>query len=146
MKKTFVDGLHYEIDTDPSRLNSDVIHSYLSEQSYWAKGRTKDTTLQTLKHSLCFGVYVDREMVGFARVITDYAVFAYLADVFILESYQGKGLGKNLMQSIFTHPKLSKIQRWMLGTLDAHGLYEKYGFRTVAEPKRWMEKKSDTGF
>lgn len=129
----------FSISTDKSKLDLSLIHSYLSNESYWGKGRTMETVQRSIEHSLCFGVYHKDEQVGFARVITDYSTFAYVADVFILEKHRGKGLSKMLMKEIVSHPQLQGLRRWMLATHDAHALYEKFGFRPIAHIERWME-------
>ena len=130
----------FYISTDKSKLKADVIFDYLSNQSYWAKGRTKETIEISIANSLCFGVYSsNNKQVGFARVVTDYAVFAWLMDVFILPACQGKGLGKLLMSEIMSHKDLQALKRWGLGTTDAHGLYEKFGFKQLAKPQNMME-------
>lgn len=129
----------FVISTDPARLQLDVIHKYLSEDSYWAKGRKREITRKALENSLCFGVYRDGKQVGFARVITDKATFAWLADVFILPEHQKKGLSKRLMEAILSHPELQGLRRWVLATKDAHGLYAQYGFTPLKFPERWME-------
>lgn len=131
-----------EITTDKSKLNIELIHKYLSEESYWAKGRSIETVKRSIKNSLCFGVYENNEQLGFARVVTDYAVFGWLMDVFILESYKGKGFGKKLVKHIMSHPELQGLQRWGLGTNDAHGLYGKFGFEALSHPEFMMEKKA----
>jgi GNAT superfamily N-acetyltransferase len=128
----------YEISTDPTRLDIDVIHAFLTK-SYWSPGVPLDVVERAIANSLCFGVYLNSEQVGFARVITDKATFAYLADVFIIEAHRGKGLSKRLVESIMEHPDLQDLRRFMLGTLDAHGLYKKYGFTALANPSRVME-------
>lgn len=130
----------YYISTDTSKLDVDFIHKYLSEESYWAKGRNYSVVLQSIKGSFCFGVYNKGQQVGFARVVTDYAVFAWIMDVFILEDFRTKGLGKALMNEVLTHPKLKNIQRWGLATAGAHGLYEKFGFNLLSKPQNMMEK------
>lgn len=129
------------ISTDPNRFDVDMIHQFLSERSYWATGVSKEVVKRSIKGSLCFGVFQDDKQVGFARVISDYATIAYLADVFILEEYRGNGLGKLMMQSIMDHPDLQNLRRWLLGTLDAHGLYRQYGFRGLKAPERYMERR-----
>lgn len=132
----------FSISTDPSLLDVDVIHHYLSDCSYWATGRSREAVEKSIRHSLCFGVYdAKHQQVGFARVISDYTVFAWLLDVFILEAYQGIGLSKLLLTEIFHHPDLQNLKRWGLATKDAHGLYEKYGFHAIAEPAFMMEKR-----
>ena len=126
------------IDTDKSRLDLAVIHGFLST-SYWAKGIPREVVAKATEGSLCFGVYAGGRQVGFARVITDSATFAYLADVFILESHRGQGLSRRLMDAIVAHPSLQGLRRWMLATRDAHGLYARYGFKPLAVPDRFME-------
>jgi GNAT superfamily N-acetyltransferase len=137
MKKNFRKG-QYLVSTDKSKLDIKVIHGYLSN-SYWAKNRSLKTTKLTLKNSLCFGLYHKKNQIGFARVITDYATFAYLADVFILEEHRGKGLGKWLMEVIFNYGEVQNLRRWFLATRDAHKLYEKFGFTGLKEPEKLME-------
>lgn len=136
---------NYLISTDPEKLDVDVIFGYLS-RSYWANQRPRDVVAKSLRHSLCFGVYENRAdgqpgpQVGMARVVTDYATYAYLCDVFILEAHQGRGLGKWLMHTVTTHPDLQGLRRWMLATRDAHGLYRQVGFADLVAPERWMER------
>jgi len=126
------------VTTDPARLDIEFIHSFLSN-SYWAEGIPRETVERSIANSLCFGVYEGDKQVGFARVITDYATFAYLADVFIAESYRGRGLSKVLMECIVKHPELQGLRRWTLATRDAHELYAKFGFTHLAKPDRFME-------
>jgi GNAT superfamily N-acetyltransferase len=128
----------FTISTDPTRLNLDTIYAFLT-QSYWAEGIPREIVEQSIRNSLCFGAYEDNRQVGFARIITDYATFAYLADVFVLESHRGLGLSRLLMECIVSHPQLQTLRRWMLATRDAHSLYEKYGFRPLQKPERFME-------
>jgi GNAT superfamily N-acetyltransferase len=116
-----------------------LIHRYLSEQSYWAGGVPREVVERSIEHSLPFGAFDGDAQVGFARVITDYATFAYLADVFVLPSHQGRGIGKQLMEAVRAHPRLQGLRRWMLVTRDAHGLYEQFGFHALAAPERHME-------
>ena len=135
----------YTVSTDKTRLDVELIHAFLS-RSYWAEGRTLETVEASLRGSLCFGVYEgDREagkgQVGFARVVTDYATFACLADVFILETHRGRGLGKLLLKAVLCQPELQSCS-WALFTLDAHDLYTQFGFERPAEPKRLMRRKS----
>ncbi|MEO8211296.1 MAG: GNAT family N-acetyltransferase [bacterium] len=137
MKRNFRKG-SYLISTDKSKLDLKVIQDYLSN-SYWAKNRPLKVTKLTLKNSLCFGVYHRKEQIGFARVITDYATFAYLADVFILEEHRGKGLSKWLMEVILNYGEVLNLKRWFLATRDAHKLYEKFGFTSIKEPGKLME-------
>ncbi len=128
----------YAISDDLTRLQLDVIHDYL-KTAYWCEGIPRDVVERSLKNSLCFGVYRGSDQVGFARVISDYATFAYLADVFILEEHRGRGLAKLLMRAIMSHPRLQGLRRWALVTRDAHGLYEQFGFRALSKPERHME-------
>ncbi|HEY6161635.1 MAG TPA: GNAT family N-acetyltransferase [Bacteroidia bacterium] len=129
----------YSVSTDKALLNIPLIHEYLCNHSYWAKGRTPEQVKISIENSMCFGVYRGKEQVGFARVITDKSTFAYLADVFILETHRGKGLSKSLMDEILRHPELQSLRRFMLATRDAHALYEKFGFKNITRPERWME-------
>ncbi len=130
----------FYISTDKSLLDIDMIHDFLSNRSYWAKGRTRETVEKSIAGSLCFGVFdAENEQAGFARVVSDYAMFGWLLDVFVLEDFRGKGLGKMLMSAVIGHNDLQGIQRWGLDTMDAHGLYEKYGFKPLARPERRME-------
>ena len=128
-----------QISTDKSRLNIDLIHNYLSNESYWAKGRSIEKVKLSIENSICFGVYLDEAQIGFARVVTDYAVFAWILDVFILKDFQGRGYGKKLMNTIMTQNNLQNLLRWGLGTDDAHGLYEQYGFKPLRKPQNMME-------
>ena len=130
----------FTISTDRDRLQTDAIHRFLSEESYWAQNRTKEQTLTAIKNSLPFGVYTGENQIGFARIVTDYATFAYLGDVYILEDFRAKGLSKWLMDVIIGHPELQGLRRWILATRDAHTLYEKFGFHALVHPERWMEK------
>ncbi len=136
----------FTVSTDRRRLRLDVIHQYLSEESYWARERTAEQTATAVKNSLPFGVYKGENQVGFARVVTDYATFAYLGDVFVLPEYQGRGLGKILMRTILAHPDLQNFRRWILATKDAHALYEKYEFAALRHPERWMERTAPNAY
>jgi GNAT superfamily N-acetyltransferase len=129
----------YKISADQNLLNLDVIHNYLSNESYWSKGITKEKAQRSIENSMCFGVYKDGKQVGLARVVTDKAIFAYLCDVFILDEYRGNGLSKWLLQTILAHPDLQGLKRWTLATLDAHGLYKQFGFAPLSNPDRWMD-------
>ena len=131
----------YTISTDPQRLDVALIHQYLSTQTYWATGRPRDVVERSLQHSLCFGLYCGAAQVGFARVITDYATFAWLADVFVLEAQRGQGLGTWLTETIVAHPDLQGFRRWVLATKDAHEVYRKFGFAELKLPERWMERR-----
>ncbi|HXH98883.1 MAG TPA: GNAT family N-acetyltransferase [Sphingobacteriaceae bacterium] len=133
---------NFIISTDKSRLQLAVIHDFLSNQSYWAGGIPLETVTRSIDNSICFGVYNGNDQIGFARVVSDKATFAYLADVFILKEFQGRGLSKKLVETILNHTELQGLRRWMLGTLDAHGLYNKYGFKALSQPDRFMELKS----
>jgi GNAT superfamily N-acetyltransferase len=129
----------YRISTDPSSLDLKKVHAFLANESYWASGIPMPVFLKSVEKSLCFGVYHEGEQVGFARVISDYATFAYLADVFIVDEHRNQGCGKWLMECILGHPQLQGLRRWMLVTRDAHGLYTQYGFKPLADPDRLME-------
>jgi GNAT superfamily N-acetyltransferase len=129
----------YTISTEKTRLDIAVIHDFLTH-SYWAAGIPLATVEQSIEHSLAFGVYHGTRQVGLARLITDYATFAYVADVFIVEEYRGRGLSKWLMETIASHPDLQGLRRWMLFTRDAQGLYRKIGFAPSKMPERIMER------
>ncbi|NIR52251.1 GNAT family N-acetyltransferase [candidate division KSB1 bacterium] len=128
----------YLISTDKNRLDLKLIHGFIA--SHWAKDILFARVKKSVENSLCFGVYEDDKQIGFARVLTDYARIAYLADVFILESYRGRGLSKWLMECIMAHPDLQDLRKWILATKDAHGLYRKYGFEPLSTPEHYMEK------
>ena len=130
----------YAISTDPARLNIAMVHEYLSTSSYWAAGRPLEVVRRGIENSLPFGVFKGIEQVGFARVVTDYATFAWLADVFVLPAFQGQGLGKWLIGVIVAHPRLQGLRRWVLATKDAHGLYAQFGFTELHAPERFMER------
>ena len=129
----------YEVSTDVARLNLPSIHAFLS-QSYWSPGIPFDTVQSAVRNSVCIGAYLDEEQVGFARMITDQATFAYLADVYVLEAHRGHGLSRRMMETITRLPELQGLRRMMLITRDAHGLYEKFGFRPLEAPDRFMER------
>lgn len=133
----------YIISTDNQRLNIPLIHDFISNQSYWGQGRKIEIVQLALKNSLNFGLYKNTEQIGFARVVTDYCTFAWLADVFIVESFRGAGLSKWLMEVIMNHPLLVNMRRWVLATKDAHKLYEQFGFCLMLQPERWMERFND---
>lgn len=130
------------ISTDKARLNIDLIHRYLTEESYWAAGIPKTVVENAVANSLCFGLYIDNVQAGFARLVTDKATFAYLADVFILSPYRGRGLSKWLIESIQAHPELQGLRRWLLATRDAHGLYAQMGWKEFDEVlrQRFMQR------
>ncbi|MFI5185578.1 MAG: GNAT family N-acetyltransferase [Chitinophagales bacterium] len=129
----------YLISTDRSKIDLNSVHDFLSH-SYWAENISKNLIQKSIDHSLCFGVYHYRDLVGFARVISDFATFAYLADVFILPQQRGKGLSKWLMQVIIDHPDLQGLRRFTLATKDTHGLYAQFGFKPFDKPERWMQR------
>lgn len=129
---------NFTISTDPSRLDVGRVHNYLAS-SYWARGIPYKVVEKSLTHSLCFGVYAGDRQIGLGRVITDRATFAYLADVFIIDEFQGQGLGKWLMSCILNHPDLQGLRRLILATKDAHGLYAQFGFEAMENPGRFME-------
>ncbi len=126
------------ISDDPTRLDIDAICDFLS-RSYWADKRPRDVIERSIKHSLNFGMYEADIQIGFTRVVSDHAVFAYICDVFIDESYRGHALGKWMMETVLAHPELQGLRRWCLVTRDAHGLYSQFGFTELYDTKRWME-------
>jgi GNAT superfamily N-acetyltransferase len=128
----------YVVSTDPAQLSVEVIHGFLS-QSYWAKNIPRTVVERMIKNAVCCGVYHQGTQIGFARAITDYATFAYLADVFVLPKHRDRGLAKVLVRTLIAHPDLQGLRRWMLITLDAQGVYEPCGFKPVAHPERHME-------
>ena len=130
----------FHISTDKSLLNFDLIHKYLSADSYWALGIPAERLERAIENSMCFGIYKNTKQAGFARVVTDQATFAYICDVFVLPAYRGLGLSKWLMQTICEHPELQGLRRWSLATADAHGLYSQFGFTPISRPDNWMEK------
>ena len=130
----------YEISTDPARLDFAIIHEYLSREAYWAKGRAMEVVKRSIDNSFPFAIYKGGKQVGFARVVTDYATFAWIADVFVLPAYRGQGLSKWLMEVILNHPQLQGFRRWVLATRDAHSLYSRFGFIPLHKPERWMER------
>ena len=132
--------LEIEIDTDKARLEIEMIQRFLEEDSYWAQTRTIEQTRMAIENSLCFGVYLDGRQIGFARVVSDFATFAYLGDVFVLDEFRGQGVSKQLMKEIIAHPRLQGLRRWVLATRDAHGLYEQFEFSSLKFPDRWMER------
>jgi GNAT superfamily N-acetyltransferase len=134
----------YSISTERESLDIFLIHDYLSHRSYWAKGRSLERVQLAIENSLCFGIFNGQQQVGFARVVTDFATFAWVADVFILEQYRGHGLSKWLMEIILNHPRLQGLRRWILATRDAHGLYHRYGFTQLQDPTRWLERADET--
>jgi len=127
------------ISDDKTKLDIELIHNFLTT-SYWAVGRTIEEVKKSIEHSICFGVYKDGKQIGFARIVTDYTVIAYLMDVFILEEYRGKGFSKLLLKRIFEDERFKSIKKWMLATKDAHSLYAQFGFGGINNPDRLMEK------
>ncbi|PRC93686.1 GNAT family N-acetyltransferase [Solimicrobium silvestre] len=128
-----------QISSDKAKLNIDFIHAELACK-YWSIGIPRSIVETAIAHSLCFGVYLNESQIGFARVTSDVATFAYLSDVFILDQYQGQGYAKRLISEIQAHPQLQGLRRWMLMTQDAHSLYTQFGFKALAHPERAMEK------
>ena len=141
-------NMEYLISDDLTKLDLDVIHKFLSEHSYWARGIPREVVARSIANSLCFGVYAlgnanpdsGWRQVGFARVTTDRATFAYLADVFVLPEHRGRGLSKRLMEAVLAHPDLQGLRRWMLATADAHDLYRRFGFAELSRPDRFMQR------
>lgn len=136
----------FEISTERARLDLGLIHSFLIEESYWARERTLEQTKTAIENSICFGVYDGERQVAFARVVSDKATFAYIGDVFVVEDYRGRGISKLLMQYIVEHPELQGLRRWVLATRDAHGLYEQFEFAPLRHPERWMEKTAPNAY
>lgn len=135
----------YVISTDPTRLDFDLIQRWMSEESYWAKGRTRQTVETAAANSLNFGAYEPGgSMVGGARVVTDYATFAWLCDVFVVDAHRGEGLGVAIVAAVCEHPRLRQVKRFVLATVDAHDLYRRFGFETLENPDRFMMKSGST--
>lgn len=131
---------NFLLSTDKTKLDINLIHKFLSEKSYWAKNITLENVQRSIENSLCFGIYMDKNQIGFARIISDYSTFAYLADVFIVNDFRGKGLSKWLIENIINLAELQGLRRWMLATRDAHGLYEQFGFTLLSNPEIIMQK------
>ncbi|HEX7027655.1 MAG TPA: GNAT family N-acetyltransferase [Gammaproteobacteria bacterium] len=130
----------YSISTDKSKLDIERIHAFLSNESYWAKGRSPNRVKNSIENSLCFGLYKNGHvLIGFARVVTDKTVFAFLMDVFILREYRGRGFGKMLMEHVLNYPELKTV-RWLLGTEDARDFYSRLGFENARNPKKYMSR------
>ena len=146
MKNVVFEQIGFTISTDKNLLQIDVIQNFLQKDSYWAKERTLEQTKRAIENSLCFGVYLDKKQIGFARVVSDFATFAYIGDVFILQEFRGKDLSKLLMEAILNHANLQNLRRWILATKDAHGLYEKFDFSGLKFPERWMEKTAPNAY
>jgi GNAT superfamily N-acetyltransferase len=134
----------FTISDRREQLDTEFIYTFLTHSSYWAKGIQKDVVIRSINNSLCFGVFHGNQQIGFGRVISDRATFAYLADVFISEPYRGKGLGTWLISCIIEHPDLQGLRRWLLATLDAHPLYRQHGFTALYAPERLMERLRNT--
>lgn len=131
-----------QITTDPAQVDVDLVHRFLSESSYWARGRSRDVVLRSIQNSLCFTLLVDGQQVGFARVATDRAVFGYLMDVFIIPEWRGRGLSKILMREVVEHPDLTGLKLFLLRTSDAHELYRQFGFEPITQPETLMARRS----
>src|SRR5580658_7402848 len=127
----------YEISTERSRLDGALIHDFLAS-SYWARGIPRAVVTQSIENSLCFGAYCGGEQVAFARVVTDFATFGYIADVFVVPGHRGRGVAKRVMRSILAHPDLHGLRRLLLATRDGHGLYAQFGFKALAHPEHFM--------
>jgi GNAT superfamily N-acetyltransferase len=131
----------YSISTDPRRIDIDAVHDYLCNRAYWCLGRSRAVVEKSIENSLCFGIYEGVKQVGFARVVTDYATFAWLCDVFVLEEYRGQGLGKWIIGCVVAHPELQDLGLFILATTNAHELYRRYGgFDTLLLPGKWMQR------
>jgi GNAT superfamily N-acetyltransferase len=136
-------ALPYEISTDPARLDIPRVHRFLSNEAYWSPGVPREVVERSIENSIPFGVYTEGgEQVGFARVVTDRATFAWLADVYIESAHRGHGLGKRLVAEVLEHPELQGLRRWMLGTADAHELYRRFGFDALKDVRRFMARES----
>jgi GNAT superfamily N-acetyltransferase len=131
------------IHTERGRLDVDAIHAFLT-RSYWAAGVTRERVAKSLEGSLCFGLFDGERQIGFARVVTDRVTFGYLCDVYVLEEYRGRGLGKRLVEAVRAHPDLRTLRRLLLKTRDAHGLYEQFGFERFADESGFMQIKGDS--
>jgi GNAT superfamily N-acetyltransferase len=130
-----------EISTDRERIDRELVHRFLSEQSYWARSRTREENDRIIDASLCFGAYEDGRQVAHARVVTDTVAFGYLGDVFVIPEARGRGIGKALMTAVLAHPAVRELRRFTLVTDDAHGLYEQFGFRALDDVRKWMQRR-----
>lgn len=128
----------FVVSTDPERLDLAVIHDFLANETYWSPGVSREKVARQMQHSLCFGLYTGERQIGFARVISDFTTFAYLADVFVTRPYRGQGLGKWLVQTILAHPELQGLRKFTLNTRDAHGLYRQFGFENDPSPENYL--------
>jgi GNAT superfamily N-acetyltransferase len=139
-------AVEYEISTDRSRLDVARVHRFLSTEAYWSPGVSRDVVERSIAGSICFGVYApDGQQVGFARVVTDRATFAWLADVYVEQGHRGHGLGKLLVETVLGHPELHGLRRWFLATADAHELYRRYGFSELSDINRFMSRRDPPG-
>ena len=134
------------ISDDPALLDRALIFDFLRERSYWAREVTREIVDRSVENSLSFGIYLNGKQIGFARVVTDYATFAWLADVFVVEEKRGQGISKKLVAALLAHPRLQGLRRFMLGTRDAHGLYAQFGFKPLAHPERFMEIRPESSY
>ena len=132
-------SIRYVVSTDPKQLDLKVICGFL-QNSYWAKGRPRRVIKKSIQHSLCFGAYLGKQQVAFARVISDFVVFAYLADVFVVPEHRGRGVAQKMLQAILTHPKLRRVRVFQLATRDSYKLYAKFGFKPLDKPERQMKR------
>ena len=130
-----------EISTDRDRIDRELVHRFLSEQSYWARSRTREENDRIIATSLCFGAYEDGRQIAHARVVTDTVSFGYLGDVFVLPEARGRGVGKALMEAVLSHPDVRSLRRLALVTDDAHGLYARYGFQPLDDVRKWMQRR-----
>jgi GNAT superfamily N-acetyltransferase len=128
----------YTISSDPARVDLDVVHGFLSRDSYWAKGVPRDVVARAIANSLVFGIYQGDDQVAFARVVSDRATFAWLSDVFVLPANRGRGLARRLVEAVLAHPDLQGLRFFLLKTADAHGLYQRFGFRAPSDPDRFL--------
>ncbi len=134
-----MDNSDIRISTNRADVDLDLVHAFLSKDAYWSKNIPRSTVQKSIENSYCFSAFLGERQIGFARVISDGATFAYLCDVFTLPEFRGRGIGKKLMQTVQAQPELQGLRRWMLMTADAHKLYESYGFSALAKPDRAME-------
>ena len=134
------------ISTDKSLLDIESVQRFLAEESYWARDRSLEQTITAIENSICFGLYTGDKQIGFARVVSDKATFAYIGDVYMIEEFRGQGLSKWLMEYIVNYPELQGLRRWVLATRDAHGLYRQFEFDELRFPERWMEKTAPNAY
>lgn len=146
MEMTLIEFEHgdYTVSNDPSRVDIDAVHQFLTTYGYWSEGRSREVVATSIANSglVCAGYTSDGSLAGFARMVTDLATFAWLCDVFVLEPHRGTGLGVAIVETIVTHPAVAHLKRQLLATRDAHTLYERLGFEPLADPAKWMEKRS----